>query len=205
MVDIWLGILEVVPAICSWIKTILANEVVPTFTWDIDASTGQITVTLDEHGLVYDANVYYAYSCGNNVADGVKRRDYRIASLDDPCSCGFSSDGYCANIKSFWSRTRLESTTVRGHRVYTAQLDAPEDGRYVAYFIDIKYRKNKDDMLVEGMARNEERLDGIFDKEHGFFPKDLAGRLEFTTEVSVWPNTFPYEDCSGVGCTGTLL
>jgi hypothetical protein len=32
-----------------------------------------------------------------------------------------------------------------------------------------------------------------------------SGFMEFTSEVSVWPNTFPYPDCSGMGCGVTLV
>jgi len=35
-------------------------------------------------------------------------------------------------------------------------------------------------------------------------PHDLVGRLMFTTEVSVWPQTFPYADCSGTACGNEL-
>ena len=33
----------------------------------------------------------------------------------------------------------------------------------------------------------------------------LQGFLDFTTEVSVWPNTFPYEECSGEACGVRLV
>ena len=94
------------------------------------------------------------------------------------CDCGVFAEGYCANLKSFWSHKTLEVATVNGKRTYSAAFDAPADGRYVAFMIDISY--------------------GIpSDTEHGkgFVPRDLAGRMEFTTEVSVWPNTFPYAGC----------
>ena len=103
--------------------------------------------------------------------------------------------------------------------------------RYVAYFIDIKYKDPREDPNLKG----------------DILPKDMPGQLEFTTEVrchyiwllsmlmcgvannltclhgvrarmddfeltcfvcgqvSIWPNTFPYEDCAGTECYGTLL
>lgn len=66
------GILEIVPAICAWYNKHLKNEVVPTFTWTINNSTGEIVATLDEHGIVYEANVFYAYSCGTNAVVSLK-------------------------------------------------------------------------------------------------------------------------------------
>jgi hypothetical protein len=180
------GILEIVPAISTWITYNLKGWETPEFTWDISPETGKITATLDDEGEVYEASMWYAYSCGNNP-DGIKRRDFRIMHMDEPCECGISAQGYCLNLKSFWTQVVLEpEVSANGQRTYTAQMDAPDDGRYVAFMIDIKYKEHK-----------KRGVEGI--------PKDLPGRLEFTTEVSVWPNTFPYPDCSGAECKGTLL
>lgn len=33
---------------------------------------------------------------------------YRIANLDDPCTCGFTVDGDCANLRVFWNTTTLQ-------------------------------------------------------------------------------------------------
>ena len=35
--------------------------------------------------------------------------------------------------------------------------------------------------------------------------KNIDGSLEFTTGVSVVPDIFPYEDCTGDDCLGTLV
>eukprot|EP00605_Chrysophyceae_sp_TOSAG23-4_P002816 GSChrysophyteH1.ASY1.ANO1.3101.1 assembled CDS len=184
------GILEIVPAIGAWIEQLLKDhKKVPEFTWEISETTGQITATLNEHGDVKQARVWYAYSCGNNP-DGKKRRDFRIANMDSPCKCGIEAKGMCTNLKSFWTPKKLEEKMVNGKRTYTAQIDAPEDGRWVAFFIDIQYAKNKIDAKLP----------------------DLFGRLQFTTEVSVWPNTFPYPGCgitddvdTGIPCNGNIV
>jgi len=68
-------------------------------------------------------------------------------------------------------------------------LDAPGDGRYVAYFIDITYKKVGDHKT----------------SVQNFIPRDLSGRLEFTTQVSIFPNTFPYTDCAGAACGNGLI
>jgi len=194
------GIFEIVPAIGTWMVHLLRKQKIPEFTWDIDKRTGAITATLNDVGEVYEASVWYAHSCGTNP-DGIKRRDFRIMSLDsalpdDPsrCECGIFSDGYCLNMKSWWTREVLEPTIVDGARVYTAHRPAPLDGRYVAYFIDIKYVEEP----VAGVGRTGHEW-------CNFIPCDKPGRLEFTTEVSVWPDTFPYPDCSGETCTGSLV
>jgi carboxylesterase type B/PhoPQ-activated pathogenicity-related protein len=194
------GILEVVPAISAWVETLLENNVIPEFTWDISVETGAITATLNEHGDVKEARVWYAYSCGNNP-DGKKRRDFRIANVDSPCECGIEAQGMCANLKSFWTPKKLiENKNVNGMRTYTAKVDAPDDGRWVAFFIDIVYANNEVDALIP-------KIDIL----PGFIPRDLIQRLQFTTEVSVWPNTFPYSGCgiqdgvdTGIDCAGTI-
>jgi PhoPQ-activated pathogenicity-related protein len=195
------GIFEIVPAIGGWIQTLLKKEPVPEFTWDISKDTGAITATLNEHGIVKEARVWYAYSCGNNP-DGKKRRDFRIANADSPCKCGLEVKGMCTNLKSFWTPKKLtESKNADGQRTYTAHIDAPEDGRWVAYFIDIVYAKNKIDSLIP-----------VIDILPGFIPRDPFQRLQFTTEVSVWPNTFPYPGCgivngvdTGIECLATIV
>lgn len=160
---------------------------------------GAITAILDDVGDVYEASMWYAYSCGNN-ADGKKRRDFRILSLDVPCECGIGYDGYCSNLKSFSTREILEPTiTADGKRSYTAYKEAPGDGRWVAYFIDVKYKElpSTTSGATATAPPNWEACTRL--------PCDMPGRLEFTSQVSVWPNTFPYEACTGEGCAGELL
>lgn len=181
------GILEIVPAIGTWINYLLYKQEVPEFTWTISPTTGEIVVTLNDVGEVHEASVWYGNSCGTNL-DGIKRRDFRIISLDSPCECGVLSDGYCLNVKSFWTREVLTESIVDGKRTYSAHFDAPTDGTYIAYFIDVKY------VETPKMLAACERL-----------PCDKPGRLEFTSEVSIWPNTFPYEDCYAESCTGSLV
>jgi hypothetical protein len=212
------GILEAVPGIGAWVQALLHKDAVPEFTWEISAETGDITATLNEHGLVHSATMWYASSCGQNDWDGgVKRRDYRVAHLDNPCTCGPFVDGMCVNLKTFWQKKELEPSTVRGRRTYTAHVDTLTDGTWTAFFIDVKY-KNKHfeepldlEALEKSIRRDETavtaaqklRRSKLF-PDFGGFPKDLGGFMEFTTEVSVWPNTFPYPDCTGVSC-GTRL
>ncbi len=184
------GIFEIVPAIGAWCRSLLKKETVPEFTWDISNTTGEITVTLNHVGKVKVARVWWGYSCGTNK-DGTKRRDFRIANADSPCQCGIEAQGMCANLKSFWKHDILEEKTVNGKRTYTAHIDAPTDGRWVAYFIDVVYALNEKDALIP------------FKKiTPGFIPRDLEGRLQFTTQVSVWPQTFPFPGC-GINPDGT--
>ena len=128
--------------------------------------------------------MWYATTCNH------KRRDFRIVNIDDPCHCGIGpvgviagKIGYCLNIKILWSKTVLEPT-VPGGNVYKARMPMEKDGKWSAFFIDVTYEKNS---TLQA------------------WPKTEPGYLEFTTEVSIWPDTFPYSDCSGAECYGTLL
>ncbi len=171
----------------------------------VSNTTGDITATLNEHGIVHEANLWHAYSCGNNVADGKKRRDFRIAYLDYPCQCGIYAEGYCANLKSMWHKTPLESTMVRGKRTYVSHIEAPEDGRWVASMIEISYKT--------GRSNDEDSSSPIppipdHPTRPGFLPPsphDLTMKPMFTTEVSVFPQSFPYPDCTGEACGNTLV
>jgi hypothetical protein len=213
--DFFSGILEVVPAVGAWIQNLIYKEKIPTFTWNINATTGEIVATLDDNSVVHSATLWSSFSCGVNAWDnGIFRRDWRVAHMDDPCTCGVASDGMCVNLNSVWSKQSLESTTVRGKRVYRAQMNAPGDGRFVAFFIDFKfmnkhaYAPNDYSLGYVGMTRRTggDKL-GYTRKipEFGGFPHDFGRFFEFTTEVSIWPDTFPYADCTGQSCAGRVV
>eukprot|EP00286_Rhodomonas_abbreviata_P009496 CAMPEP_0181330728 /NCGR_PEP_ID=MMETSP1101-20121128/24081_1 /TAXON_ID=46948 /ORGANISM="Rhodomonas abbreviata, Strain Caron Lab Isolate" /LENGTH=564 /DNA_ID=CAMNT_0023440057 /DNA_START=16 /DNA_END=1710 /DNA_ORIENTATION=+ len=215
------GILEMVPAIGAWIQALLYKDAVPSFDWTISDATGEITATLNEHGKVHSATMWYAESCGQNAFDNNKnRRDFRIAHLDNPCSCGPFVGGMCINLKTFWKKEELEMTMVKGKRTYKAVRPTPTDGTFVGFFIDIKYHNPRSHDFGEPMNMNtvykniewdEDRaseaskISRKFFPEFGGFPHDFNGDLEFTTQVSVMPNIFPYPDCTGVDCGITMV
>jgi hypothetical protein len=212
------GIFVALPSISAFLSAHLHKTAVPSFTWSIDKSTGEIVATVHD-GAVHSAQVWWATSCGVNDWDnGINRRDYRVAHMDQPCSCGFSVEGYCANLKSAWNKKTLEATMVKGKRTYSAKLDAPEDGRWVAFMIDFKFKNPNLPSPTKDEGFNADDLNKIWTshpdtpagkiayeysryfENFGGFPHDFAHFFEFTTEVSVWPDTFPYEDCVGAAC-----
>ncbi len=197
------GIFEIVPAIAAWLRSHLQQDATPSFTWTINNTTGDIVATLNEHGVVHAAYVWWAYSCGVNAFDGVSRRDFRVASLDNPCTCGIEYDGSCANLHSFWKKAPLEAATVRGKRTYSAHIDTPTDGRWVASMIEITYNRKKFGGEEESEV-SAEKKDIPAGKDIPF-PHDLMGHMMFTTEVSIMPQTFPYPPCSGESCAGPLV
>eukprot|EP00604_Paraphysomonas_vestita_P002311 CAMPEP_0174818522 /NCGR_PEP_ID=MMETSP1107-20130205/1209_1 /TAXON_ID=36770 /ORGANISM="Paraphysomonas vestita, Strain GFlagA" /LENGTH=486 /DNA_ID=CAMNT_0016030461 /DNA_START=205 /DNA_END=1665 /DNA_ORIENTATION=- len=200
------GIFQAVPAIGSWIQNLLYKEEIPTFTWTINEQTGELVATLDNNNKVHSAYVWWAYSCGINSWDGVYRRDFRIAHLDNPCSCGAYVDGYCGALRSvFWSKQELNYTLVKGKRTYSAKFDAPGDGRYVAFLMDFKFNNKHAFEISPAELYKAAGLKENPEQAFGGFPHDFGRFFEFTTEVSVWPNTFPYADCVGADCGETIL
>jgi hypothetical protein len=207
------GIFVAVPSISAFMSAHLNNHQLPKFTWTIDKTTGEIVATV-ESGRVHSAYVWWATSCGQNAFDGNKnRRDYRVAHLDNPCSCGVYAEGMCANLKGAWNKKELQSTMVRGKRTYSAKFDAPEDGKYVAFLIDFKFVNENVEAGLNPADLNEiykahpDTPAGKIALEYsryfdnfGGFPHDFGHFHEFTTEVSIFPDTFPYPDCEGAAC-----
>ena len=103
------------------------------------------------------------------------RRDWRAANLDSPCECGPAQDGLCLNQMSDWRAETLQQTA---DNTWVAHRDPPEDGRYLAFYVTLHYN------ISSG---------------------ETGGHLEFSTTVSVVPATFPFPDCTGEQCRGTLV
>jgi hypothetical protein len=132
-----------------------------------------------------------------NGTSGQGRRDFRFLNLDDPCESKIVSDGNCFNTKVLWQFEELSAIVDdAGTVTYEAKHAAPTDGTYVAFLVDVTY--DKDPITGEGYANPKDYFPD-------FIPRDAPGKLEFTTEVSIVPDTFPFEDCSGVGCYGVLV
>jgi len=213
--SLFTGILEAVPSVGAWIQNLLYKERIPTFDWTMNSATGEVVATLDDNSIVHSATLWYSYSCGINAWDNnTYRRDWRVAHMDAPCSCGIGAEGYCANLKSIWSKKALEPTTVRGKRVYSGSIESPGDGRYVASFIEFKF-VNKHafpssdyatwyNNMVKNSPGNKVEFTRKF-PAFGGFPLDFGRFFDFTTEVSIFPDTFPYEDCSGSSCAGRTV
>ena len=144
--------------------------------WEISNSTGDITLHLNPTAeKPLHVNLWTATTCAD-----IDRRDFRFLTADDPCTCGKLIDGNCLNLEVWWKQTKL-SPERKGGYTYVGHVDPPsQKGVWTASFIDVTY-KQEDDELGFG--------------PHGGFPYTKPGHLEFTTEVSVWPQEFPYDDC----------
>lgn len=164
--------------------------------WTIDDSTGDITVNLDTQPV--DASTLHVRKYYTTSYEGNKRRDFRFLNLDDPCTEGIAQDGNCLNLRVFWKFEDLSPVAGSNGLTYVAHHDTPTDGTFAAFFIDVKYTKDPlDNSEIKGPR--------LVDMWPEFIPRDAPGQLEFTSEVSIVPNTFPFADCSGSGCAGVLL
>lgn len=193
------GILEAVPAIGTFLKYVLESKPVPTMTWSQDNATGAISLTLDTvpvDAATLTVRKYWANSWGGNA-----RRDFRFLNLDDPCE-GIPADGECFNDKVFWQYEELEPVPGSDGHEYLAEHPTPTDGTFAAFFIDVTYAK--DPLLPAGAPRKPLTSPEAWFPD--FFPRDEAGQLEFTSEVSILPfGQYPFEECYGVDCYGTLV
>jgi len=176
------GILEAVPAISAWISTLLKKETVPTMDWDRDDVTGQITLTLGEGANQVDTVTKYWQQTGDTYG----RRDFRFLNIDDPCLCGAEYEGNCLNLQVLNWKSETVSPSADDANVYIANHPMPANGTWAAFFLDVTYKKATDDGLG------------------GFIPTNNFVH-EFTTEVSILPDVFPFDDCYLETCHGTLV
>jgi PhoPQ-activated pathogenicity-related protein len=187
------GVLETIPAIGAFIKSVLNDKPAPTFTWKISSDASNITVDTKGDYKPHSVHMWHATTCN---AD---RRDFRAVNLDQPCACGVSVKGHCLNLKATWSKTVL--TEVEGQPgIFVAHQDAPAVG-WTAFFIDVQYGLLANKPNVEASRFLSE---GAMNEDLGW-PIDFPARLEFTTEVSIIPNTFPFKDCTGKTCNNKLV
>jgi hypothetical protein len=188
-----LGMLQEIPDMITWVMYVLTKTPMPSATWEISKENGDITAqitypTESRVPAVANVTMWAATTCTKGATGG--RRDFRYSSLDDPCECGFMNDGTCFNKEALsWRATELAPNA---DGTYLAHMDAAEDGSWTGFFIDFTFEK--------GEKASSSPSSGL-----GTWPVDSPGSLDFTTEVSIWPDTFPFEECYGEECKGTLL
>jgi hypothetical protein len=184
-----LGLLQEIPDIITFLKYQLTATPLPSPTWTISKDTGDITASIRypegvSSPALANVTMWSAASCTKGATG--QRRDFRYSSLDDPCECGVASDGDCLNLEAFsWVSKELQPNE---HGEYVAHMDADPSGAWTGFFIDFTFEKPSTPPA------------GL-----GAWPVNEPGCLDFTTEVSIWPDTFPFEECYGTGCYGTLL
>lgn len=200
------GILEVLPALAAWANAHMEGKPTPVPTWVIEEGTDGGKITVDTGAGVGGApslkavSVWHATSCAKAYRRGKFERypdhtwilclhaskfiplllpDFRVLTADNPCLCGELVDGQCVNAAVIWHKTPLNATD---DGLYVAEVQSPPEGQWTAFFVDM-----------------------IYESQEVGWPVGRPGEMEFTTEVSIVPNTFPYPPCKGVDCKGTLV
>ena len=119
-------------------------------------------------------------------------------NLDSPCECGIDNQvGGCINLASIWTSEILEETSpgmslahslmtltikiLLGSLTWVAHKEAPEGGKYLAFFVSLQYKLPSNDLEENEIS------------------------LEFTTSTAVVPDQFPFKECHGEQCFGNLL
>jgi len=190
-----------IPSLTTFAGAYLNNVAMPIVDWEIDDETGNITITFDGNtSSIVDAVVWHGKSCGKNGK--TKRRDFRMVNLDKPCDCGVPSGEYCLNLLSLWTPIRdLQPVEMNEtFAMFSAAPPAKSDDYWEAFLIGLKVRLfDRDD--------NEKEMDYVndvdIDDESWFVVK--YGEMVMTSQVSIVDNTYPFEDCSGESCKGTLV
>ena len=92
------------PAVNTWIYQVVKGQVenIPRFTWSITPGSGDIEIFSELSPTKVE--LWSAISCSE------KRRDWRTANLDVPCTCGTQEDDMCFNEDSEYSSEVLEET-----------------------------------------------------------------------------------------------
>jgi len=200
------GTLELVGTVTTWLREILmassrlgsrpaagsieernaASELlmeaadVPKYNWTISATGEEITVTADRKPLA--VTMWHSSTCH---AHAHTRKDFRLVNIDSPCECGLAVQGYCANLAVAWVPWVLKETEP-GSLTWVAHMPAPTGGQWTAFFVDLQF---------EGPEPSQ---------QHGW-PLGHDGTFEFTTAVSIVPDTFPVDECQNEECLGTLV
>eukprot|EP00931_Biecheleriopsis_adriatica_P053320 TRINITY_DN31191_c0_g1_i1.p1 TRINITY_DN31191_c0_g1~~TRINITY_DN31191_c0_g1_i1.p1 ORF type:complete len:587 (-),score=100.20 TRINITY_DN31191_c0_g1_i1:108-1868(-) len=110
----------------------------PALSWSIDATSGAISAQLPLTGPApTKVRLWKATTCDNH------RRDFRLHNKDqgEACSkCGalHSTSGSCENRKVSFSSTPLPEIR-EGTRRWLAEVPAPDDGRWAAFFVDFTW------------------------------------------------------------------
>ena len=86
-----------------------------------------------------------------------------------------------------WTSKKLSETSP-GSQTYTAHME-PTNGKWTAFFVDLQYEKQEEESEGRGS------LGWPYNNQH----------FEFTTTVSIIPNTYPYPECYGDSCFGKLV
>lgn len=174
-----------VPTISAFINSVVLSYSPPELTWTVDPGTGAITAKVSgQSPAPSKVELWKAVTCTG------QRRDFRKHNLDTGEACAMCGvqiaqaitpltalHGTCEN-KAVWWTGKETFETSPGSRTWVASEEAPEDGRWVAFYL-------------------------LFQ----FPPPGTPGAPPFTlsTEVSIFPTRLPFKSCDGPECGALKL
>jgi len=190
---------ELVPTLSTFLVLYLESITMPTISWSIYNQSGNISVSYQGNtSQIIDARVWHGRSCGT------KRRDFRLINIDDPCLCGVevSNGEYCTNIVSVFENYILQPNSMDStSAMYMAGPSDYPNNHWTGFFISlrVKFFDAKHPFWGYSLDNNNSTSlgDNAFVVEYG--------EMQFTTQVSITPQTFPFPPCSGAECYGTLV
>eukprot|EP00615_Pteridomonas_danica_P011356 CAMPEP_0114356852 /NCGR_PEP_ID=MMETSP0101-20121206/21234_1 /TAXON_ID=38822 ORGANISM="Pteridomonas danica, Strain PT" /NCGR_SAMPLE_ID=MMETSP0101 /ASSEMBLY_ACC=CAM_ASM_000211 /LENGTH=155 /DNA_ID=CAMNT_0001499415 /DNA_START=303 /DNA_END=770 /DNA_ORIENTATION=- len=151
--------------------------------------------------------------------------DASLPEFNGVCGCGplgnesviiDDDTGNCLNFQAHYVPTILEPIVDSNDDddvqiSYYGSVDLPpydaEKQAYKSFFIDVTFHDV--DLSTTTMKHNN-NINNIDNKEPktssvGTWPVSHSGDLEFTTQAVVIPDYFPYPDCEGDACGGSLV
>jgi PhoPQ-activated pathogenicity-related protein len=193
------GVLELLPAVATFLRGIQrgVDAARPMINWTIAEGSGDIVVR-----LLTPAHTPIKVSVWSATTANGRRRDFRLLNGDNQTQCradgGLFVKNMCANPKVLWKRRTLE----RGaDGTWTATMAPPGDGKWGAFFVHFEFEgPDEEEAGKVGAGEPPPRLQRRLD-----WPISVDGHYQMTTSVSVVPQTFPFADCHGEGCLGSLV
>ena len=185
-----------IPSLTTFIGAYLNNVKLPIVEWEINNETGN-NITIEFYGQtsnIIDAVIWHGRSCGR------ERRDFRMLTLDDPCYCGVQDGQYCFNLESLFVPINNIKPIQMNDTYAMYKINAPENpsSHWEAFMLGIKYK------AFERNQTNNDNDNGNDKEVESWFLCDY-GDMVFTTQISIVPNYFPFPDCEGESCKGTLV
>ena len=190
-----------IPSLTTFVGSYLNNHKLPTLNWEINNVTGNITLYFEGNTEnIIDVVLWHGRSCGTT------RRDFRMLTLDSPCLCGFPDGEYCFNLESIFVPEYGVQPLMMNDTYAVYKVDAPEypSNHWVAFEIGIKYKvfdKNDNNNILN---RNTNLRTLNADEAESWFLVE-NGTMVMTTQISIVQDKYPFPDCSGASCKGTLV
>ena len=172
------ALMEVTDSLAAFVASVAAGITRrPTFSYDRSPSDGALTVRVPPGTAHGKVVMHYAQTMQNVRRDWrwIRQANNRTQPCDPPFVPTADPIDNCMQ-PIVWLDAVLEPSAPG---VYTATPPPPMDGYWMGYFIEVTFPSDVD----EGEGAD----------------------MVFTTPGYVWPDTFPFADCTAASCIGQLV